>query len=85
MNERRSKSSHMFLTFTFALVLYFLVVKSIFSSVFFFFTNTEDKISFSDWPALDIDFSNTISAHTGGRKQSLLFQTCVLDISRSPR
>lgn len=30
----------------------------------------KSKICFSDWPALDIDFSNTISPQRGGRKQS---------------
>lgn len=41
----------------------FLVAQSVLSK-------KESKISFSDWPALDIDFSNTISSHRGGRKQS---------------
>lgn len=51
-------------------------------------TNTESKISFSDWPALDIDFSNKISAQRGRQEAEpscLLFQTCALNISRFPQ
>lgn len=41
----------------------FLVTQSV-------LTNREGKISFSDWPAPGIDFSNTIWPRRGGRKQS---------------
>lgn len=59
----------MYVCFTFFIFFWsqqlkvFLVAQSVFS-------NKESKISFSDRPAPDIDFSNTISPQRGGRKQS---------------
>lgn len=68
-------SSHVFCACVFAFVMFSCLIstaKSIYSPAkLSVLPNTESKISCSDWPALDIDFPNTISPWRGKQEAVL--------------